>query len=238
MHLSRLTSLGARQQQVLASSLPSLPGYSRPWPPPFSDTHASFQRHCLHISPPSIVAVCTCILIFPQLFMYRRPPNKQELLFLGATFATTRARIFRLPAFKSSPGSRSSWRLLSYAHLITYNALSIWKMCLSENFQTFLSFLANTTYLCCATLRNVPRLLEFWCFWHLSLLSVPTSAALSLLVTWGSIGTRKEEERSMIHSLSCLASPHPTSTTSSYLLPDPTSSHPPRWCRWEDQHEI
>ena len=46
-----------------------------------------------------------------------------------------------------------------------------------------LSFLANTTYLYCATLRNVPRLLEFWCFWHLSILSVPTSAALSLLVT-------------------------------------------------------
>ena len=105
MQLSWMTSLGARRQVLASPPSPSfcllLPGYSRPWPPPFSDTHASpSSRHCLHISPLSIVVAPPCILTFTQLCT---APDSRDtcrvccwLLFRGATVATC-AHIFHLP---------------------------------------------------------------------------------------------------------------------------------------------
>ena len=51
LQLSRMTSLGRRLEAAGACCRPQslplllLPGYSRPWPPPFSDTHASLLAY-------------------------------------------------------------------------------------------------------------------------------------------------------------------------------------------------
>ena len=158
----------------------------------FSPLATTLFRHpCL--LPTSLLAYfssvysCNCVYVCVSLYLHNclctavHPTSRS--CFSSAPHLPQHALVYfvSLPSSHLPAAGLVDVSFLMLTSSLTTHYVSLWKMCLSENFQTFLSFLANPTYLYCATVRNVPRLLEFWCFWHLSLLSVPTSAALSLL---------------------------------------------------------